>query len=240
MGYNCTVLIPAHIESERFYGKVVFPILGKPMIQWVWESAMKADIDDLFIVTDSDEIKKTAHSFGAHVLMSSGDFQSGSDRIASVAGKIESDNIINIQADEPLITSELINSIAGRLKNGINSVVTAARQIDENKAKDADIVKVVFDKNHRSLYFSRSIIPYPRNVGKFWQHIGVYGYKKEFLIKYGKLKKGTLEEIESLEQLRILEAGFNIDVVETNCNLIGVDKLSDIKTVERMMRRKDV
>ena len=158
MGYNCTVLIPARIESKRFYGKAVFPILGKPMIQWVWESAMKADIDDLFIVTDSDEIKKTAHGFGACVLMSSGDFQSGSDRIASVAGKIESDNIINIQADEPLITAKLINSIAGRLKNGINSVVTAARQIDENKARDADIVKVVFDKNHRSLYFSRSII----------------------------------------------------------------------------------
>ncbi len=235
MSYNCTVLIPARMESSRFYGKVIFPILGKPMMQLVWEAAMKADIDNLFIVTDSNIIKKTACEFGASVLMTSGNFRSGSDRIASVADIIKSDNIINIQADEPLITEKLINEIAGCLKNGKDSVVTAAREIDEDKARDADIVKVVFDKFHRSLYFSRSIIPYPRKSGKFWQHIGIYGYKKEFLIKYGKIEKGVLEETESLEQLRILEAGFNIGVVETDCNLVGVDRLSDIKTVERML-----
>jgi len=236
MHCNYAVLIPARMESVRFRGKVVYPILGKPMIWWPWMAAKRAGADELFIVTDSEEVKTAADEFGADVLITAGDFQSGSDRIASVADTIKADSIINIQADEPLIKPELINAIAEKLQKTENPVVSAAVRITEEEASDPDVVKVVFDEKMQALYFSRSPIPYSGSTGMFWQHIGIYGYKKEFLKQYGRFKKGVLESIEKLEQLRILEKGFGIDIIETDLNLIGVDRKIDIAKVEKLMR----
>ncbi len=235
MRSNYAVLIPARMESTRFKGKVIYPILGKPMVWWAWKAAKAAGADEVFIVTDSGEVKKTAERFGADVLLSIGDFQNGTERIASVAKVIDSENIVNVQADEPLIKPELIRAVAARLSETKNPAVSAARRISKEEAMDSDVVKVVFDKNRQALYFSRSLIPYPRSSGIFWQHIGIYGYKKSFLAEYAKLVKGRLEKTEKLEQLRILEEGFRIDIIETDLRLIGVDRIDDIKKVEAIM-----
>jgi 3-deoxy-manno-octulosonate cytidylyltransferase (CMP-KDO synthetase) len=232
-------VIPARFGSTRFPGKPLSKILDKPMIQHVYERAKEAkELDEVIVATDHQEIFNVVSSFGGKVLMTKTSHESGSDRMAEVAEKVEGDIFLNIQGDEPLIEPNLIDEIVRESKKYPNSVITAKKQIDNlEDVSNPNVVKVVTDKDNNALYFSRSPIPYNRS-GKeivYYKHIGIYCYPREILQKYVQLPKSNYEMCEMLEQLRLLENGFNIKVIETNYDSIGVDTIEDIKKVEKIL-----
>jgi 3-deoxy-manno-octulosonate cytidylyltransferase (CMP-KDO synthetase) len=232
-------VIPARFGSTRFPGKPLSKILDKPMIQHVYERAKQSkELDEIIVATDHQEIFNVVSSFGGKVLMTKTSHESGSDRMAEVAEKVDGDIFLNIQGDEPLIEPKLIDLIVQESKKHLNSVITAKKRIDNGKDIDnPNIVKVVTDKNNNALYFSRSPIPYNRSGREFiyYKHIGIYCYPKEILKKYVQLPKSSYEMCELLEQLRLLENGFNIKVIDTNYDSIGVDTIEDIKKVEKIL-----
>lgn len=238
-------VIPARFRSTRLPAKVLVQILGKPMIQHVWERAKKSrELDDLLIACDDDRVLKAAQGFGAKAVMTRVDHESGSDRIAEAVGKLNVDIIINIQGDEPLITHKVIDDLAVAMKkNGTCVMATAIKPLfDQNELDNPNIVKVVIDQDQNALYFSRSAIPY--NRGKFnlkdigyYKHLGIYAYRKEFLLALTKLPKSQLEKTEQLEQLRVLEAGHKIKTVVTDVMTISVDTKDDLLKVEEYLSK---
>ncbi|MBM3255128.1 MAG: 3-deoxy-manno-octulosonate cytidylyltransferase [Candidatus Omnitrophica bacterium] len=232
-------VIPARFSSTRFEGKVLAKIMGKSMLQHVWERAGGALLlDELIIACDDERVAQVAREFGAKVTMTSKDHLSGTDRIVEVINPIEVKIAINIQADEPLIHPTMIDSLARELlaDSGI-SVATLIKKIEDNaELDDPNIVKVVADKNKFALYFSRAAIPYKANNSEiqdpvYYKHIGLYGYTKDFLFTFKNLPPSSLENIEKLEQLRVLEEGFRIRLIETKYETIGVDVPEDLKRV---------
>jgi 3-deoxy-manno-octulosonate cytidylyltransferase (CMP-KDO synthetase) len=239
-------VIPARYSSTRFDGKVLIDILGKPMIQHVWERAKQARIlDDLIIACDNDLVARAAEKFGAKVAMTSKGHLCGTDRISEVVNPIDVKIIINIQGDEPLIHPTMIDSVAQVLLDNSNiSMATVIKKIDGPEAlNDPHVVKVVVDKNNFALYFSRSAIPH-RAVNSevispaYYKHIGLYGYTKDFLFTYKNLPVSGLEKIERLEQLRVLEEGFRIKTVETKFDTIGVDTPEDLEKVKNHLQNQ--
>jgi len=234
-------VIPARYKSKRFPGKVLADISGKPMIQHVYERSKKSKLlNDVIVATDDTRIKRAVEKFNGNVVMTSKKHKSGSDRIAEVAKKLNADIIVNIQGDEPLINPKMIDQVVTPLLHDSNIYMsTLIRKITDPKdIKNPNIVKVVVDKNNFALYFSRSMIPY-QDVSESsgaYKHIGIYAYRKDFLLKFSKMKQSKLEKIEKLEQLRVLENGYKIKVVETNYNTISVDTPKDIKKVERTIK----
>jgi 3-deoxy-manno-octulosonate cytidylyltransferase (CMP-KDO synthetase) len=207
------------------------------MIQWVYEQAKSAKlIEDIIIATDDQRIYQTGKAFGAEVVMTSPHHRSGTERAAETAKKIDSSIVINIQGDEPLVRGEMLDSLVQTLKTERISMATlAARNKDLSILDDPNIVKVVTDKNGYALYFSRS--PLPFNAEDFiWQHIGIYGYQREFLLKFCTLPSSRLERAEKLEQLRALENGYKIKVVETKYLTLSVDTPQDIIKVEKFLK----
>jgi 3-deoxy-manno-octulosonate cytidylyltransferase (CMP-KDO synthetase) len=235
-------VIPARFASTRFPGKVLALIAGKPMIQHVWEQAKKCrELSDLLIACDNDEVLKAAQSFGAKAVMTSPDHPSGSDRIAEAVGKLSVDIVVNIQGDEPFIESKVIDALVAALKNDAKaSVATVIKEIkDDADIRNPNVVKVVIDQNNYALYFSRSPIPYNRNAErpaglKYFKHLGLYAYRKEFLMSYKDWPKSMLETAEQLEQLRILEAGHKIKTIETDLESLAVDTPEDLEKIVRM------
>jgi 3-deoxy-manno-octulosonate cytidylyltransferase (CMP-KDO synthetase) len=233
-------IIPARYSSTRFEGKVLAQIAGKPMIQHVWERAKQAlTLDDLIIASDDDRVTDVARGFGAKVVTTSKGHASGSDRICEVINPLDVKVVINIQGDEPLIHPTMIDSVArALLENSSISIATVMKAIeDEEIINDPNVVKVVIDKNNFALYFSRSPIPYHAKQSEiklpiYFKHIGLYGYTKDFLFTYKNLPVSYLERVECLEQLRILEEGFRIKVIETKHDTIGVDTQSDLEKVK--------
>jgi len=234
-------VIPARWGSSRFEGKVIADILGKSMLQHVWERAQGALLlDDIIVACDDERIASVASGFGAKVVMTSKDHPSGTDRIAEVINPLDVKVVVNIQADEPLIYSSMIDEVVRPLLNDSSlSVATLIKKInDPIEIADPNVVKVVIDQNNFALYFSRSIIPH-RAVNSeieqpvYYKHIGLYAYTKDFLFIYRKLPPSVLEKIEKLEQLRILEDGFKIKTTETNFDTIGVDTPEDLEKVKR-------
>ncbi|WP_026560968.1 3-deoxy-manno-octulosonate cytidylyltransferase [Bacillus sp. J37] len=235
-------VIPARYGSSRFPGKPLAMILNKPMIQHVYERVSESKLlDQVIVATDHEDIKKVVEDFGGQVVMTRTDHETGSDRIAEVTAKVEGDFFVNIQGDEPLIHHDIIDALVKEAKESPNAVVTAKTKIkDLQDVNNPNVVKVITDHTDRAIYFSRSAIPYNRsNVSfSYYKHLGIYGYPKEVLNKFVQLPQSSLEEAEMLEQLRLLENGYTVKVVETSYNAVGVDTPEDIEKVESILGGK--
>ena len=242
-------IIPARYAATRFPGKVLAPILGKPMLRWVFEQTKKsAYLDDVWIATDHQEVQAVAESFGARVILTSPTARSGTDRIAEAVEKEPVDIVVNVQGDEPMIDPGAIDAAIEPLLTDdqlqVSTLVRPAQSLEE--MQDIHTARVIFDQNHFAIYFTRGIIPYNRdetdwslwlNHFKYFQHIGLYVYRKEFLLKFAGWEESQLEKIEKLEQLRILEHGYKIKVVETDYVPICVDVPEDILRVETALSK---
>lgn len=239
-----TGIIPARYSSTRLPGKPLILIHGKPMIQRVYEQAQRSKLlDRVIVATDDARIFDCVKGFGGEVMMTSDKHISGTDRLAEAARMINCDIVVNIQGDEPFIDPKNIDiAIEPLLKDRLLNVSTLAFKItDPLDLENENKVKVVLDKNNFALYFSRNYIPFDmeHNPAKVWtlkdrvfyKHIGLYVYRKSFLMRFSKMKKSYLEEVEKLEQLRILENGDKIKVVITKKDSVSVDTLEDIKLI---------
>jgi 3-deoxy-manno-octulosonate cytidylyltransferase (CMP-KDO synthetase) len=234
-------VIPARYASTRFPGKPLAGICGKPMIQRVYENTRRCSlIDRVVVATDSAEIVRAVQAFGGEVCLTSDRHETGTDRIAEAAQPMEADLIVNVQGDEPLLQPQTIEQAVGpvladaRIHMGTLKTRIKAGQDMENP----NIVKVVTDARGRALYFSRSAIPFLRSRAAgvaLYRHIGLYVYRRDFLLHLTGLPQSGLEKAESLEQLRALENGFTIHVAETDYEPIGVDVPEDIATVENFL-----
>lgn len=242
---NIYIIIPARLKSTRLPGKMLADIAGKPMIQRVYEQAIKTGIDDVIIATDADEIFKVAEKFCDNVVMTKQDHESGTDRLAETVAKLglaDEDIVINVQGDEPLIPIDNIHQVAKLLADKPDAVVsTLCEKIScVKEIYDSNNVKVVFDKNDYALYFSRASIPFERGFSEnrtiakaeFFRHIGMYAYKVGFLKQYTSLTRSPLESYESLEQLRVLWNGYKIAVAKAiQKTPAGVDTQEDLEKI---------
>jgi 3-deoxy-manno-octulosonate cytidylyltransferase (CMP-KDO synthetase) len=231
-------IIPARYGATRFPGKPLAMIAGKPLIQRVYERARKAKyLRQLIVATDDARIFSASRAFGADVRMTSPDHRSGTERVAEVAEGLDTPIIINIQGDEPLLQGQMIDDLVQVLQDDAIGMATLATKVtDMDRIHDQDIVKVVADKNGDALYFSRSPLPF-QSADYFHQHIGIYGYQKEFLMKFHTLPVSRLEASEGLEQLRALENGYKIKIVPTHFQALSVDTPQDIIAVEKFIRK---
>ena len=228
-------MIPARFASSRFPGKALASLAGKPIIQHVFERASLARyLQKVIIATDDERIRDAARSFGAPVRMTRADHLSGTDRVAEVAESETASVVVNIQGDEPLLDPEAIDSAVIALVNDPDvPMATLSKRIeDPSEISDPNVVKVVTDRAGNAIYFSRSAIPYVREGrAAHYKHIGLYVYQRDFLLAYSGLPVGPLEQAERLEQLRALENGHRIRVVETACESFGVDTPRDLERV---------
>ncbi len=236
------IIIPARLNSTRLKNKLLLEVNSKPIIQWVYESAKKSKLSKrVIIATDSEEIYGKAQNFGAEIEMTSAEHKSGSDRIAEVAKRHpEFEYILNMQGDEPQITPEVIDLALDLIQNTSCDISTLVREIkDTGQIQSPNCVKCVFDKNFNALYFSRYPVPYPRNneFAKYYAHIGMYGYKKESLLKMTSYPQADIEKTESLEQLRALYNGMNIKVAITDLNPTGIDTIEDYNKFKSLMQK---
>lgn len=239
-------VIPARYSSTRLPGKPLKDICGKPMICRVWERASRAkSVAEVIVATDDERILQAVENNLGRAVMTRADHKTGTDRLAEVAEKFpDVDVIVNVQGDEPLIEPSLIDElIAEFVKDEDLQMATVATElIDAEEMNNPNNVKVVLDRYNDALYFSRSLIPYPRNAGnaKIFKHIGIYAYRRQFLIDYAKMEPTPLEKSESLEQLRALENGFKIRVIKSDCRFVGVDTEEDLKLVNEIYRREAI
>ena len=247
-------VIPARWASTRFPGKPLALIHGRPMIQWVAEQVEKAKlVSEVVVATDDMRISNAVNKFGGRAIMTSTEHSTGTDRVAEVAETIECGIVVNVQGDEPLIPPENIDLVIRPLLDSsdppVSTLMTALRDLGE--MSNPDICKVVADENGRALYFTRAPVPYDREAwpegghetdqnGRTsdiygFKHIGLYAYTKSFLLQFSRLKASRLENLEKLEQLRVLENGYSIRVTETERNSIGVDRFEDLNTIEQLL-----
>jgi 3-deoxy-manno-octulosonate cytidylyltransferase (CMP-KDO synthetase) len=237
------IVIPARYESTRLPGKPLLEISGKSLIQLVYERASESRLKDgVIIATDDQRIMDAALSFGAEAVMTSPSCKSGTDRVFEAVKDRDTDLIINLQGDEPFMRPDMIDLLFSVMENESLDAATLCTPVtDDNEYTDPNTVKVVLDKNGFALYFSRSPIPYVRN-GTAWpvlyKHIGVYGFKGDFLKTFVSLQKSRLEETESLEQLRILENGYRIKVLTTHYDGFGIDTREDLQRARLILDRK--
>ncbi|MFQ5866967.1 MAG: 3-deoxy-manno-octulosonate cytidylyltransferase [bacterium] len=242
-------IVPARYDSKRFPGKVLADILGKPLIQRVYEQAKKVELlHDVVIATDSEEIFKVVENFEGKAIMTSSNCKSGTDRLAEVATGLVADIFVNIQGDEPLISPEVISKVAQALiEDKTIDIATVARKITtQEELNNPNVVKVVIDNNGFALYFSRAQIPYVRHPLELkslsfvsYKHIGLYAYRREFLLNFVRMEQGLLEKVEHLEQLRALENGYKIKVVITQYDSIGVDTQEDLEKVRKILKNSE-
>jgi 3-deoxy-manno-octulosonate cytidylyltransferase (CMP-KDO synthetase) len=236
-------IIPARYGSSRLPGKPLIKIAGKTLIERVYRMAELADLNKVIVATDDKRIADEVLSFGGNAVLT-GEHHSGTDRIAEVADGESCDAVINVQGDEPLISPGIISTVTGALKeNPWADITTAAAEINNIAEIDnPNVVKVVFSFSGKALYFSRSGIPYnikPNNKSRitYFKHIGIYGYRKNFLKKFIALKPSPLENTESLEQLRALENGYAIHVSKVNYTGVAVDTIEDVARVEEILHK---
>ena len=235
-------VIPARLASSRFPRKVLAQISSKTMLQHVYERASQARyLTSTIIATDDEQVFEVARSFGARVRMTRSDHLSGTDRVAEVASSETADIIVNIQGDEPLIDPDAIDAAILPMVHDADLLMgTLKKKIeDEREVTDPNVVKVVTDHKGDALYFSRCAIPFVREQERqpariHFKHIGLYTYRRDFLLRYPELPVGPLEQAERLEQLRALENGYRIRVVETDYESLGVDTPDDLERVSRL------
>jgi 3-deoxy-manno-octulosonate cytidylyltransferase (CMP-KDO synthetase) len=253
------VVIPARYESTRFPGKALALIAGRPMIEHVYERAARArGITRVLVATDDDRIARAVERFGGEAVMTSAAHTTGTDRLAEVAARIECDVIVNVQGDEPLVEPTMIEQAIAPFRDDPELLMTSlrARIVDAAELADPNVVKVVVDRHDFALYFSRAPIPFtretyavgphfsaagsgPTEVGPYcngpWRHVGLYGYRRRFLPAFAALPPSPLEQTERLEQLRALEHGVRIKVLETPHFSIGVDTPADLAKVDALL-----
>ena len=241
---NVVCIIPARYESSRFPGKPLADICGKPMIQHVYERVVQARTVSLTAVaTDDERIFTAVQRFGGRAIMTSTTHQSGTDRIAEAVthlGLALSDIVVNIQGDQPLFEPIQIDEVAKPLLDDPDLPMSTLiyKIIREEEVTHPHAVKVVFDHDHNAIYFSRATIPFVRDRGhevSYYKHHGIYAYRRQFLDTFTKLPQGTLERLEALEQLRALEHGYRIKVVETYYDSVEVDTPQDLERVKRLL-----
>ncbi len=241
-------IIPARYASTRFPGKPLALIAGKPMIQHVYERVARAGkIDEVYVATDDSRIVEAVEEFGGKSIMTSSKLKSGTDRCAAAARKVGAEIVVNVQGDEPVISPKTIDAAVSVLKSSRASLMsTAAVPIDDPAILFSEnAVKVVIDKTGRALYFTRSTIPFLRGVSSdnylesfgFLKHLGIYVYRNSFLQKLTKMRETPLERAEKLEQLRVLENGYSIQVAVVEGDTISVDVPSDIDAVETYLAK---
>jgi len=239
-----TAVIPARYASTRFPGKPLADIHGKPMIQWVYERTRQANgIHRVVVATDDERIAAAVGAFGGEVQLTRADHPTGTDRLAEVAARIETDLVVNVQGDEPLIDPRMIEQAlnAVRRNPGVVMGTLKAPLGSFEEFINPNVVKVVTDRQGFALYFSRAPIPHPRDLAEgleanfarleAFKHIGLYVYRKDFLLTYPRLSPTPLEQFEKLEQLRALEHGFRIKVAATELTSQGVDTPEDLERV---------
>ena len=235
------IIIPARLDSSRLPKKVLLDLKGKTVIQRVYEQCLKVkNVDGVYIATDSIEIKEVCETFTNNVIITKSTHKSGTDRIGEAVSAIDCDIVIIVQGDEPFIEPSLIEALVNSFVNSEISMSSAMSKINNVKdLQNTNVVKVVTDLHNNALFFSRSLIPFPRDVkeisianevieeSQFFRHIGIYGYRKDFLLHFVNLEQSYLEKVEKLEQLRALENGFKIKMIEANSSLIGIDTQED-------------
>ncbi len=231
-------IIPARFGATRFPGKPLAPILGKPMVQWVYEGASRAvRLDRVIIAADDERIMAAARGFGAEAEMTSVSCASGTDRVAEVAARTDADVIINIQGDEPLIEGSMLDALVEAIEGGAAMASLMIRESDPALLADSNVVKVVADRRGDALYFSRAPLRSDLN-DNFYRHIGIYAFRRDVLLGFAGLPASRLEAAERLEQLRALDGGLRIRMVETTVATLSVDAPTDIIKVENLLLRR--
>jgi len=236
-------IIPARYGSARLEGKPLKDIGGKPMIQRVYEAAQQAQwLDQVYVATDDARIVAAVEQFGGNVRLTSVDHKTGTDRIAEVAAALDVEIVVNLQGDEPLVNPAMIDEVIQPLVDDSHLPMSTlcVPILEEEALHDPNVVKVVFTQKGDALYFSRSLIPYPRKRDNFqaYEHLGLYAYRKDFLLTYIALPQSRLEINESLEQLRVLEAGYQLKVVVSAhpYDGVSVDTLEDLEKVRQIVQ----
>ena len=237
------VIIPARMGSMRFPGKVLADLGGKPVIQHVWENAMRSKADSVTVAADDPRVEQAVKSFGGHVVMTKPSHPSGSDRVWEAAQSTDAELIVNVQGDEPFLPHEviddLIDAMHGADAPAMGTVVLPCSRADI--AANPNLPKVVLTTDDYALYFSRSMIPYLREGGEeteVYRHWGIYAYRRETLAKFVSLPEGRLERCEKLEQLRALENGIRIKVIKTLFDSIGIDTPDDLVRAQDFLARR--
>lgn len=239
------VVIPARYASTRLPGKPLAQIDGRPMIWYVWEKARKSRLASRVVVaTDDARIVAAVTGFGGEAIMTSPGCASGTDRVAETARGLAEEIIVNLQGDEPMMHPSVIDAVAAPLLGdpAVSMTTAALRREDPEEFLNPSVVKVVVDDRGDALYFSRSPIPHYRGGGsvRFRKHLGIYGYRKDFLFTVAALPPASLESAEMLEQLRVLQCGYRIRVVDVEYDSVGVDTPEDLSAVEeRICGRKE-
>lgn len=236
---HTVAVIPARYASTRFPGKALADIAGRPMIEHVYARAAAArNVDAVIVATDDARIAEAVTKFGGTVRMTRADHLTGTDRLAEVAAGLDCDLIVNVQGDEPLIEPGTIDAAIEPFRDdaALQMSTVCTRIVDSDAIQDPNVVKVVSDVRGFALYFSRSPIPFVRgDRAPSYKHLGLYVYRREFLNTIAALPPTALERSESLEQLRVLENGFTIKVVETRHDSVGVDTPEDLERVRRLL-----
>ena len=237
------VIIPARMGSMRFPGKVLADLGGKPVIQHVWENAMRSKADSVTVAADDPRVEQAVKAFGGHVVMTKPSHPSGSDRVWEAAQSTDAELIVNVQGDEPFLPHEVIDDLIDAMHGpdapAMGTVVLPCSRADI--AANPNLPKVVLTTDDYALYFSRSMIPYLREGGEeteVYRHWGIYAYRRETLAKFVSLPEGRLERCEKLEQLRALENGIRIKVIKTSFDSIGIDTPDDLVRAQEFLAHR--
>lgn len=235
-------VIPSRYASTRLEGKPLKDICGHTMIEWVYKRTKLSNLDEVVVATDDERIYNEVERFGGKAILTRKDHENGTSRIAEVCEKYSDyDVIVNVQGDEPLIEPDMINSIIDSFKEDDTiSMSTLKYKLDTMEdIENPNYVKVITDKKGYAIYFSRSVIPFPRklDIQNYYKHVGIYGYKRDFVVEYAKMEPTPLELSESLEQLRALENGYRIKVMETPYKILGVDTQEELEKVREYIEK---
>lgn len=236
-------VIPARQASVRFPGKPLASIAGRPMIQHVVERVRQAaSVDRIVVATDDEAIKKAVEGFGGEAVLTRRDHRTGTDRVAEVAAHLTAELYVNVQGDEPLVDPGTIDALVSAMREDPDAqIATPCSAIaHSNDVMDPNVVKVVRDFDGNALYFSRAPIPWVRDTSgaaasSHWKHLGLYAFRRDALLEFPTLPPGDLERIEQLEQLRWLENGFHIALVETEYDAVSVDVPADVERIEKLL-----
>lgn len=249
---ECVAIIPARYGSTRLRGKPLRDLCGKPLIERVYERVQAAGIfARVLVATDSEEIRSRVQGFGGHAVMTAGDHRSGTDRIAEVARDLDAAVIVNVQGDEPFVRAEMLRELWSGFRGEKVAVMGTLRHPirDPKELVNPNVVKVVTDEEGYALYFSRSAVPFRRTdagseqidgAGGLWyKHVGIYAYRRDFLLQYPHLRVTALEEMENLEQLRALGHGYRIRVYTTQWETFGIDTEEDLREARDRWRESE-
>ena len=242
-----TAIIPARLNSTRLPKKLLKDVSGKPLIIRTYESAIGSQLfNDVVVVTNNKLIENELIRYSVNYIFKDKEYETGTDRIADVSGEIDSEIIINIQGDEPFINTKTLKLIIDKFltdrSNKINVISVMTSLFEKTEIENSNNVKVVVDNQQNAIYFSRHPIPFIRDHSTvdFYKHVGVYAFRKSFLMKFSKYKIGPLEKAEKIEALRMLENGIDIKMIKSTENFVGVDTIEDLEKARRIYNEKNI